>query len=63
MTNTRTYRETVEILDDLKYDLAQVQEEIEQEWANDNHDQYQINQLEHQRRRIQQDIEELKAAE
>lgn len=57
MNNTRLYCETQEIIEQLKYDLAQVEQEIEEEWANDEHDCYQINQLEHQRRRIQQELE------
>jgi len=60
MINTRSYQDDQEVLKDLQYDLIQIEQEIDDEWENENSDHYHINQLEHARARIRQDIEQLK---
>jgi hypothetical protein len=60
MFNTRTYQDRQEVLKDLQYDLIQIEQEIDDEWELENSDHDRINQLEHARARICQEIEEIK---
>jgi transcriptional regulator of acetoin/glycerol metabolism len=48
-----------QILEDLYYDLNQVEWEIDEAFERDDLDGHSLNQLHHQRRRIQEDIKEI----
>ena len=60
MINPRTYQDDQEVLKDLQYDLIQIEQEIDDEWESEDSDNYHINQLQHSRARIRQEIEQLK---
>ena len=60
MFNNRPFEDKQDRLKDLEYDLIQTEQEIEDEYEQECPDYSNINQLQHQLRRIQQDITELK---